>query len=973
MSAAYYTQVQKIYVAYYGRPADPAGLQYWAGQLAANGGNLTSIINAFGNSSESTALYAGASDSAKVTAIYQQLFNRAPDGPGLAFYTAELTAGRMTAASIALNVANGAQGTDLTFLNNKVTVGTAFTDALTVDGAAAVAYTGTTAITAARSLITGVTTSAATTNVASTITSIKSGGGATAGQTFTLTAGADTITLTDGNNSATATIGQLGNGDKITDASTKDSDSITAEIFGNTDSTLTMTNIENLTLKAMAGTSVVDATNVTGVNTLTHAGTGNLSVTNLSTPSTILAVSGTSSSLTAAYVASKVTGGADTVTINAVAPTAGTVTLTGAIENVAVKAVGKSALTNVAATSATALTFSGDEISVGSTSARIADNFALVNSTATKSTLYVNGVAGQGVITAAGDDTVDLATALAASNLINMGGGSDTLVLRGTGNAAATLVGVENVTTKTAASTVALANADSAVAITVEGGGATTVTGAKAGTTFKSTEASTAATSFTFRDTETATSLTLDMTEGSTGAYTLTNVGKATIKAGKAVTGGAIALDETAGGTVVTSELTLDLAVSGASFALGAITNTSKLTDFTINATKAGVTETGAGNADIAEAESLKNYTLNAVGGAITLDATNSTVGNTAAATALDKIILNASGGAITSGTFTIANPTDVSTITVTATGGAVTSGTLTNSAAGFGTVTVTGSKDVTLSLTTTVAAGEKIDRYDASGLTGALTATVTNVGNAGDAGTVMLLGDAASGKTNTVSVLFRDNSVTGGSGVDVITGGTGNDTIHGAGGNDTLTLDAGSDSASGGDGDDTISGAAGNDTILGGAGVDSITGGTGVDSITGGGGADTFVYSTDGSVAGTALDVITDFNSGGSDILDFAATAVLLAAETNGATATSDVDTSAGGLISFAAADDTYAEKVTAIQADTQLDAIASVAFFEDGGNTYVYYAGAATGNTDDQIIQLTGVTGLTTITVTAGNITIA
>jgi|NOAtaT_6_FD_contig_101_193354_length_3711_multi_3_in_0_out_0_1 hypothetical protein len=187
MSAAFYPQVQKIYVAYYGRPADPAGLQYWAGQLAANGGNLTSIINAFGNSAESTALYAGASDSAKVTAIYQQLFNRAPDAPGLAFYTTELTAGRMSAASIALNVANGATGTDATRLANKATVGTAFTDALTVDSAAAVAYSGTTAITAARSLITGTTDTAATTNVASTITSIKSSGGATGGQTFTLT------------------------------------------------------------------------------------------------------------------------------------------------------------------------------------------------------------------------------------------------------------------------------------------------------------------------------------------------------------------------------------------------------------------------------------------------------------------------------------------------------------------------------------------------------------------------------------------------------------------------------------------------------------------------------------------------------------------------------------------------------------------------------------------------------------------
>ena len=75
-AADYFSQVQKIYVAYYGRPADPAGLSYWGSRLDAAGGNLSSIINAFGTSSESTALYTG-DNAAKVTAIYQQLFNRA--------------------------------------------------------------------------------------------------------------------------------------------------------------------------------------------------------------------------------------------------------------------------------------------------------------------------------------------------------------------------------------------------------------------------------------------------------------------------------------------------------------------------------------------------------------------------------------------------------------------------------------------------------------------------------------------------------------------------------------------------------------------------------------------------------------------------------------------------------------------------------------------------------------------------------
>jgi len=226
MSAAFYPQIQKIYVAYLGRPADPAGLEFWAGQLAANGGNLSSIINAYGTGPESTKLYAGANDAAKVTAIYQQLFNRSPDSAGLTFYTNALATGKMTAASIALDVANGATGNDAIYLNNKLTVASAFTDSLKVDSTAAVAYNGDVAAGTARSLISGVTTSAATTSVASTIASIKALAG-TGGQTFTLTTGFDNLVGTGGpdtfegyvqGNSDTLNSGDNINGGSGTDA-----------------------------------------------------------------------------------------------------------------------------------------------------------------------------------------------------------------------------------------------------------------------------------------------------------------------------------------------------------------------------------------------------------------------------------------------------------------------------------------------------------------------------------------------------------------------------------------------------------------------------------------------------------------------------------------------------------------------------------------------------------------------------------
>ena len=53
----YDRQVQEMYIAYYGRPADPGGLAYWSNRVAAAGGNLDAIIQEFGSSAESDELY----------------------------------------------------------------------------------------------------------------------------------------------------------------------------------------------------------------------------------------------------------------------------------------------------------------------------------------------------------------------------------------------------------------------------------------------------------------------------------------------------------------------------------------------------------------------------------------------------------------------------------------------------------------------------------------------------------------------------------------------------------------------------------------------------------------------------------------------------------------------------------------------------------------------------------------------------
>ena len=128
--AVYSNDVQKIYIAYYGRPADAVGLAFWESQLEATGGNLSAIIGSFGASSEFDTRFGGLSDSSLISNIYQQLFGRDPDAGGLAFYLAELQAERMTLQSISIAVLNGSQNNDLNIINNKTAASTLFTSSL---------------------------------------------------------------------------------------------------------------------------------------------------------------------------------------------------------------------------------------------------------------------------------------------------------------------------------------------------------------------------------------------------------------------------------------------------------------------------------------------------------------------------------------------------------------------------------------------------------------------------------------------------------------------------------------------------------------------------------------------------------------------------------------------------------------------------------------------------------------------------
>ncbi|ARU57525.1 hypothetical protein OLMES_3490 [Oleiphilus messinensis] len=116
-----------MYVAYYGRPGDSAGIAYWSGELQAAGGDMTAIIDVFGTSQEYVDRYGSLTHTEMVDAIYQQIFSRLPDTAGRDYYVGLLDNGDLTSAQLAYEVLNGATGSDLSAAENKLDVANDFT------------------------------------------------------------------------------------------------------------------------------------------------------------------------------------------------------------------------------------------------------------------------------------------------------------------------------------------------------------------------------------------------------------------------------------------------------------------------------------------------------------------------------------------------------------------------------------------------------------------------------------------------------------------------------------------------------------------------------------------------------------------------------------------------------------------------------------------------------------------------------
>ena len=219
----------------------------------------------------------------------------------------------------------------------------------------------------------------------------------------------------------------------------------------------------------------------------------------------------------------------------------------------------------------------------------------------------------------------------------------------------------------------------------------------------------------------------------------------------------------------------------------------------------------------------------------------------------------------------------------------------------------------------------------------------------------------------------------------------------------------AGNVALTGGSAADTLTGATGQDVISGGAGADSITGGAGADVLSGGAGRDAFTIGTDGHSGASTYDTISDFEKvtvaasaaqvaamssaanfqatatavGGdnADLLDFASTVTLASAATSsdlnssasisGGSGTVITTLTAKGIITISGTNTANVDTLTewVALANATATTTGNVAAFEFNGNTYVFHQGSST----DDVVELTGVTGVTGIVVTGSSVAAA
>lgn len=154
---AHVQAVQQLYVAYFNRPADFGGLDYWTNVVAAANGDTSAVSAQFATSKEYTDVYKDMTSAQIVDKVYQNLFGRPAEEGGKKYWADLLDAKTISIDTVVREVGAAALTTDKEAYENKVAGATAFTAALDTPAEQA-GYQGEEALALAKEFISGITT-----------------------------------------------------------------------------------------------------------------------------------------------------------------------------------------------------------------------------------------------------------------------------------------------------------------------------------------------------------------------------------------------------------------------------------------------------------------------------------------------------------------------------------------------------------------------------------------------------------------------------------------------------------------------------------------------------------------------------------------------------------------------------------------------------------------------------------------------
>lgn len=269
------TEVSQLYVALFGRAPDGEGLGFWVNKLA-GGTSLVEVANTMYAVPAARAYYPSFMTNQEIIAsFYVNVLGRTADAEGLAFWTGKLNAAGATTGSVItemIRVVVNYTGTDpagitsAALFNNKAKVAQWYGE-----------QNGN--IAGATDILSTVTSNPATADA------VIAGGVPQSGQTFTLTAGLDTLVGTNGNDvfngildedgtPSTSTLTAL---DSIDGGAGTDTLNIVVLSDSDQPGGLTIKNVENATLRS-AGDATLNTTAWAGLTSLkaTQATTVNL-------------------------------------------------------------------------------------------------------------------------------------------------------------------------------------------------------------------------------------------------------------------------------------------------------------------------------------------------------------------------------------------------------------------------------------------------------------------------------------------------------------------------------------------------------------------------------------------------------------------------------------------------------------------------------------------------------------------------